>query len=79
MSIRTVKEYQEKVAFPYLDSLVGNINGQFSDKVVKLLVATSIFNPAELPKDESLLPMAFSKYRTWLTSMARKLQLNTMV
>ena len=54
MTISTVKDYQELVVIPYIDSLIGNINGRFSDKAVKLLVATSIFNPAELPTYDSL-------------------------
>ena len=47
VSIRTVEEYRESVVIPYLDCLIGNINRRFSDKAVKLLVASSIFNPAE--------------------------------
>ena len=32
MSISTVKDFQELVVIPYIDSLIGNINGRFSDK-----------------------------------------------
>lgn len=52
--ISSTKEYLSHVAIPYIDSLVGNINGRFSDEVVNLLVATSIFNPAKLPTEECM-------------------------
>ena len=55
MSICTIKDYREQVVIPYLDSLIENINQRFSDKAVKLLVATSIFNPAEVPTDQDSL------------------------
>ncbi len=51
MTIRTVNDNLEKVVIPYIDTLIGKINERFSDK---LLVASSIFNPAELPTDDSL-------------------------
>ena len=47
--IKSVEEYLLHVAIPYIDTLINNINRRFSDKIVKLLVATSIFNPAQLP------------------------------
>ncbi len=49
MGISTITDYQELVVVPYIDLLTININERFSDKVVKLLVSTSIFDPAELP------------------------------
>lgn len=49
VSIKTMREYRSQVAGPYIDSLLDNINTRFSDGVVKLLVAMSVFNPAKLP------------------------------
>lgn len=54
MTIHTTEDYQEHVVIPYLDSLIENINQRFSDKAVKLLVATSISNPPELSTGYSL-------------------------
>ena len=53
--ISNTKEYRSQIAIPYIDSLVDNINRRFSDKAVKLLVASSIFNPAQLPTEESTM------------------------
>jgi len=54
VSIKTMREYRSQVAGPYIDSLLDNINTRFSDGVVKLLVAMSVFNPAKLPTQEGL-------------------------
>lgn len=54
VSIKTMREYRSQVAGPYIDSLLDNINTRFSDGVVKLLVAMSVFNPAKLPTQECL-------------------------
>ena len=43
------------MALPYLATLIANINSCFSGKVVKLVVSASVFNPALLPDDETLL------------------------
>ncbi len=40
---------------PLLDTLIANINSCFSSEVVKLVVSISVFNPALLPCDETLL------------------------
>ncbi len=55
MAYDSVKEFRANVAVPYLDALLDNIESQFSDDVVKLLVSSSVFNPALLPIDEALL------------------------
>ena len=52
--ISSFKEYLSHIGIPYIDALLENINSRFSDSVVKLIVATSIFNPAQLPAEESL-------------------------
>ena len=52
--ISSIKEYLSHIGIPYIDALLENTNSRFSDSVVKLLVATSIFNPAQLPAEESL-------------------------
>ena len=43
------------MAFPYLNTLITNINSRFSGEAVKLVVSASVFNPALLPDDETLL------------------------
>ena len=43
------------MAIPFLDTLIANINSRFSDEVVKLVVSASVFSPALLPDDETLL------------------------
>ena len=43
------------MAIPYLDTLIANINSCFSGEVVELVVSASVFNPALLPDDETLL------------------------
>ena len=50
-----MSEYHESVATPYTDSVVSNITSNFSDTSVKLLVSSSIFDPALLPSDEASL------------------------
>ena len=37
------------------DTLIANINSHFSGEVVKIVVSASVFNPALLPDDETLL------------------------
>ena len=54
MIISNIKDYQQLVVIPYIDSLISNINGRYSGKAMKLLVASSIFNPVELPTEDSL-------------------------
>ena len=54
-SVQDVKEYTEKIATPYIDTLMANIKRRFSNEAVKLLTATSIFNPALLPAAEGSL------------------------
>ncbi len=55
MAYDSVEEFRANVAVPYLDVLLDNIESRFSDDVVKLLVSSSVFNPALLPRDEALL------------------------
>ena len=43
------------MAIPYLDVLIANINSHFSGEVVELVVSASVFNPALLPYDDTLL------------------------
>ena len=43
------------MAIPYLDTQIANINSRISGEVVKLVVSASVFNPALLPDDETLL------------------------
>ena len=52
---QTKEEEEVEVAIPYLDTLIANINSHFSGEVVELLVSASVFNPALLPNDETLL------------------------
>ncbi len=51
----TMSEYRVSVAIPYIDHLISNINGRFSDTAVKLLVSSSVFDPALLPTNEASL------------------------
>lgn len=37
-------------------ALVSNIKGHFAEGAVKLLVSSSVFNPASFPAEESALP-----------------------
>lgn len=50
-----MREYRDSVAIPYTDELVSNINRRFSDGAVKLLVCSSVFNPASIPSEETAL------------------------
>jgi hypothetical protein len=50
-----VSEYRISVGIPYIDHLISNINGRFSDTAVKLLVSSSVFDPALLPTNEASL------------------------
>ena len=53
------------MASPYLDTLIANINSWFLGEVVKLVVSASVFNPALLPDDETLLrALGNSKFST---------------
>ena len=61
--ISNMKDYQSHIAIPYIDSLMDNIKRRFSAKAVKLLVATSIFNPAQLPAEESLASYGLQEIR----------------
>ena len=49
-------EYRTSVAIPYIDGLVSDIEGHFAEGAVKLLVSSSIFNPASFPAEEFALP-----------------------
>ena len=42
-------------SYSYLDTLIANINSRFSGKVVELIVSASVFNPAIILDDETLL------------------------
>ena len=50
-----MSEYRISVAIAYIDKLISNINGRFSDTTVKLLVSSSVFDPALLPSNEASL------------------------
>ena len=50
-----------KWLFP-IDTLIANINSRFSGEVVELVVSASVFNPAFLPDDETLL-RAFDNFK----------------
>ena len=54
-NVTTISEYRDSVAIPYIDHLISNINSRFSDTAIKLLVSSSVFNPALLPADEAML------------------------
>ena len=51
----TMAEFRDAVAIPYIDFLISNINSHFSEGVVKLLVCSSVFNPASIPTEELAL------------------------
>ena len=51
----SVQQFRVQVAIPYLDTLIANINSHFSGEVVELVFSASLFNPALLPDDETLL------------------------
>lgn len=53
--IKTMSEFRERVACPYMDALVSNIKARFSDSAVALLTSASIFNPSVFPTTESSL------------------------
>ena len=55
-SVTTVTEFCNIITVRYIDALVATIKRRFSDKAVKLLVSSSIFNPASLPTEASALP-----------------------
>ena len=57
--------------------MIANINSCFSDEVVELVVSASVFNPALLPDDETLLrAYGNSKLSSWLPSMEKKQRLH---
>ena len=43
------------MAIPYLDTLIANNNSRFTGEAVEVVVSASVFNPALLPDDETLL------------------------
>ena len=51
----SVQQFRVQVAISYLDTLIANINTHFSGEVVELVVSASVFNPALLPDNETLL------------------------
>ena len=54
MSTDGTDDYRERIAIPYLSALITNIKNRFSNDVVALLEASSIFCPAKLPSKECL-------------------------
>ena len=50
-----MSEYRNSVALPYIGHLISNIKSRFCDADVKLLVSSSVFEPARLPTDEATL------------------------
>ena len=61
-----ISVYHTRVAIPYIDALLKNIDERFSANAVKILTAMSVFNPSLLPQKESVL----IRLLLWLTSMA---------
>jgi hypothetical protein len=53
-TIPTFEDFRVKVALPYLSALMENIQRRFSDKIVALLSASSIFSPSLFPPKEKL-------------------------
>ena len=53
----SVSQFQVSAAVPYIDNLLSNMDSRFSDGVVKLLVSSSVCNPASLPSEEILPSM----------------------
>ena len=51
----SVQQFRLQVAIPYHDTLIANINSCFSGEVVWLVIIASVFNPALLPDDKTLL------------------------
>ena len=51
----TTSEYRDSVAVPYVEHLISDIKNRSSDAAVKLLVSSSVFDPALLPTDEATL------------------------
>ena len=51
----SVQQFRVQVAIPYLDTVIANINSRFSGELVELVGLASVFNPALLPDDETLL------------------------
>ncbi len=51
----TMAEFRDTVAIPFIDLLFSNIKSRFSEGVVKLLVCSSVFNPASIPTEELAL------------------------
>ena len=49
LAFSNLKSFRDSVALPYIDTLVQNIENRFSEEGVQLLMAASIFNPAQLP------------------------------
>ena len=58
-AISSVDSFRKAVALPYIDALIENIKSRFSENEVSLLVAISIFNPAQLPDSSHA---SFSSY-----------------
>ena len=55
------------------NTLIANIICRFSGEVVKIAVSASLFNPAILPDDETLLRAYVTlSCQPWLTSMEKK-------
>lgn len=48
-AISSVHSFSNTIAFPYIDALIESNESRFSEKEASLLVAMSIFNPAQLP------------------------------
>ena len=72
--ISTLQEYRECVAIPYLDCLIENINRRFTDEAVKILSATSVFDPTKFPTEEALiLAYVLKRSEFWQISMATML------
>ena len=49
-------DFKANVTHPYIDTLVSNIEAQFSDAAVQVLLSSSVFDPGSFHTDESALP-----------------------
>lgn len=63
-SISNIIAFREQIGIPYIDTLIGNIKRRFSDGVVKLLVAFSIFNPSQPTASTSLASYGLDEITT---------------
>ena len=46
----TLDSFRKAVLIPYVDKLIENIRSRFSDEGVAVVIAMSVFNPANIPQ-----------------------------